>query len=156
MILSVVKEGFPITQKFGARPEFYKKYGMIGHDGIDYWTPTGTSVYAPFDWVVQVKDQWERGYWLYIVITESEDLSERRQVYLAHLSKTLIKDWVAVKAWEEIARTGNSGNSSGSHLHQSIRRISSDWRVLNIENGMKWREDIYEKNWILAYTPSAY
>ena len=156
MILSPLREGFPITQGFWERPEFYKRFWMIWHDGQDLWCPTWTPLYSPIDWTVTVKDQGKKGYGLYIKVVEPDTLPERRQVLLAHLSKVIVKDWQKVKVWQHIWHTWNTWNSSWAHLHWSLRRLDSKGNVLNRENWYNGREDIFEKNWILAYTPSKY
>ncbi|NBD35825.1 MAG: peptidoglycan DD-metalloendopeptidase family protein, partial [Chloroflexi bacterium] len=38
-----------ITQEFGARPEFYQKFGLPGHEGVDFMAPEGSELYAVAD-----------------------------------------------------------------------------------------------------------
>ena len=41
-----VEEKYRISQAFGLNPQIYKRFGMKGHNGIDYACPQGTPVYA--------------------------------------------------------------------------------------------------------------
>ena len=45
------------TQKFGQRPEFYGKFGLPGHEGVDIRAPNGANVYACAEGVVTLVTQ---------------------------------------------------------------------------------------------------
>lgn len=82
------------------------------HKGQDWAVPTGTSVYASCGGTV-VKAGWGSGYG-YVVYIDHED---GRQTRYAHLSKVLVKVGQKVKQGEKIALSGNTGITSGPHLH---------------------------------------
>lgn len=157
MIISPVKEWFRISQSFWWNKKAYEKFWMIWHNGQDIATPVWVKVTAPFDWIIELRDSWDKWYWKHIRLTE-EYWTERRQVVLAHLLS--YKDWIKhrqeVRAWEHIWFTWDSWNSTWPHLHFWLRRILKNWRVKNYDNGYLWYEDIHEKWWILQYLKSKY
>lgn len=97
----------------------YKKLGRRWskgyHTGIDYAVPVGTDVHAVADGVI-VGDTWGRSYGVQLV----QKLNGGWFIY-AHLSRTLVKPGDKVKAGQVIAKSGNSGNSTGAHLHVELR-----------------------------------
>lgn len=85
------------------------------HKGIDWATPTGTPVYASCGGTVS-RAGWGSGYG-YVVYIDHED---GRQTRYGHLSKVLVKVGQTVKQGERIALSGNTGITSGPHLHFEI------------------------------------
>ena len=82
------------------------------HNGSDFATPIGTKVVAPGDGVVVlVTDHQFAG--KYIVIEHSDKYRTR---YL-HLSKSLVRKGQRVTRGQVIALSGNTGRSTGPHLH---------------------------------------
>ncbi len=104
-----------LSSRFG-----YRRYPFTGevslHGGIDIAASPGTPVYAPSDGVV-VFANYKRGYGKMIVIDHGYDLST---VY-AHLSDIVTSKWQKVKRGQVIGEVGNTGYSSGPHLHYEIR-----------------------------------
>nr|WP_296440174.1 M23 family metallopeptidase [uncultured Acetatifactor sp.] len=82
------------------------------HKGVDWATPTGTPVYASCGGTV-AKAGWGSGYG-YVVYINHED---GRQTRYAHLSKVLVSAGQTVKQGDRIALSGNTGVSTGPHLH---------------------------------------
>lgn len=101
-----------ITSKFGPRR------GRM-HNGIDVKVLVGDTIVAAFDGKVRmVKNQGRRtGYGLYVVIRHDNGL----ETVYGHLSKQLVKENQLVKAGEPIGLGGNTGRSTGSHLHFETR-----------------------------------
>ncbi len=85
------------------------------HKGIDWATPTGTPVYASCGGTV-AKAGWGSGYG-YVVYINHED---GRQTRYGHLSKVLVSAGQTVKQGDRIALSGNTGISTGPHLHFEI------------------------------------
>ena len=82
------------------------------HNGTDFSTPIGTQVIAPGDGVVTlVTDHRYAG--KYIVIDHGNQYVTR---YL-HLSKTMVRKGQRVTRGQPIALTGNTGRTTGPHLH---------------------------------------
>ncbi len=82
------------------------------HKGHDWSTPVGTPIVASCGGTV-VKAGWGSGYGYVVYI----DHPDGRQTRYAHLSKVLVKAGQTVKQGERIALSGNTGITSGPHLH---------------------------------------
>jgi len=78
-----------ITQDFGERPWFYKKYGHNGHNGEDYRAPSGTRLFAPHDGYIKTGDQGDIGYGVYVKIRDPQGL---RESTVAHMESTAVMD----------------------------------------------------------------
>ena len=99
------------TSGFGPRKAPTKGASSY-HKGVDWAVATGTSVYASCGGTV-AKAGWGSGYG-YVVYINHED---GRQTRYGHLSKVLVKAGQKVKQGERIALSGNTGVSTGPHLH---------------------------------------
>lgn len=89
------------------------------HAGIDVKVYIGDTIYAAFDGKVRVvKNEGDRrGYGKYIVIRHPNGL----ETLYGHLSKQIVSEDQIVKAGEPIGLGGNTGRSTGSHLHFETR-----------------------------------
>lgn len=85
------------------------------HKGVDWATPTGTAVYASCGGTV-TKAGWGSGYGYVIYIQHPDG----RQTRYGHLSKVLVSVGQTVSQGEKIALSGNTGVSTGPHLHFEI------------------------------------
>ena len=102
-----------ITDVFGYRPRRRRR-----HEGLDIKVYVGDTIRAAFDGKVRVvKNQGRRGYGKYVVIRHDNGL----ETLYGHLSKQLVEVDQLVKAGEPIALGGNTGRSTGSHLHFETR-----------------------------------
>lgn len=86
------------------------------HDGMDFAAPAGTSVYATGDGTVTLA-QWNNAYGNCIDINHGYGYTTR----FAHLSEFLVKPGQKVKRGDLIGKVGNTGKSTGSHLHYEVR-----------------------------------
>lgn len=86
------------------------------HLGIDVAAPTGTPVYATADGVV-LKAGDENGWGGLIVIEHENGYSS----FCAHLNEIEIEGGAKVQKGEVIGRAGNTGQSTGPHLHYEVR-----------------------------------
>jgi hypothetical protein len=116
------------TQKFGQRPEVYSKFGLPGHEGVDIRAPNGSNVYACADGIVTLVG-WRKAnhpYGYSIRIRHKRVDGEYETIY-AHLvegsGKVNVGD--GVKAGQLIGLGDNTGNSSGAHLHLSLKKIGA-------------------------------
>lgn len=103
-----------VTSPYGYRRRFRRM-----HRGVDVKVQIGDTIYATFDGRVRiVKNQGRRkGYGLYVVIRHSNNL----ETVYGHLSKFLVEPDQDVKAGQPIALGGNTGRSTGPHLHFETR-----------------------------------
>ena len=97
-----------ITDVYGYRPRRRRV-----HHGLDIDVERGDTIYAAFDGKVRIASYQRRGYGHYIVVRHDNGI----ETLYAHLSKKLVDENQNVKAGEPIGLGGNSGRSSGSHLH---------------------------------------
>ncbi|WP_341212243.1 M23 family metallopeptidase [uncultured Limimaricola sp.] len=104
-----VKSSFRFTSGFGQR------WGRL-HAGTDFAAPIGTPIYSTADGVV-VSAGWASGYGRLIKIQHEFGIETR----YAHLNKISVKVGQRVSRGERIGDMGNSGRSTGPHLHYEVR-----------------------------------
>ena len=104
-----------ISSRFGVRrhPIFG---GLRPHEGIDIYASKGTPIVATADGKV-VRAGWKPGYGLTLLI----DHESGYQTFYAHCSKLKKKKGDVVKRGDVIALVGNTGITTGSHLHYEVR-----------------------------------
>lgn len=110
----------PISQRFGANPEFYAPYGLDGHEGIDVALPVGTPLVAPHDGVAT--PAYSASYGLYVIIRWL-----RWELWVGHMSQIDIETDTYVEAGQRIGLSGNTGRSTGPHYHLSLRPRPPNW-----------------------------
>lgn len=101
-----------ITSRFGYRPSFGRM-----HKGIDIGLQIGDTVVAAIDGTVERISFDPRGYGLFICLRHPNGMETR----YAHLSCSLVTTGMNVNAGDPIALGGNTGNSTGPHLHFETR-----------------------------------
>ena len=99
-----------ITSPFGPR---WRRM----HNGLDLKVNIGDTIVAAFDGKVRIVKYERRGYGKYVVIRHDNGL----ETVYGHLSKQLVEENQLVKAGEVIGLDGNTGRSTGSHLHFETR-----------------------------------
>ncbi len=125
---SIIPNTYDIDLKDFVSPiKFYKVNDPYGwrrrrrrmHHGIDLKLYTGEPVRAAFDGKVRVRRNQgrRRGYGKYYVIRHTNGL----ETVYGHLSKHIAKAGQIVKAGDVIGLGGNTGRSSGPHLHFEVR-----------------------------------
>lgn len=101
-----------ITSNYGYRPSFGRM-----HKGLDIKVYTGDTIVSAFDGKVRVVSYEAKGYGNYVVIRHNNGL----ETIYGHLSKHCCKVGDVVKAGQCIGLGGNTGLSTGSHLHFETR-----------------------------------
>ncbi len=99
-----------ITSPFGPR---WRRM----HNGLDVKVNIGDTIVAAFDGRVRIVKFERKGYGQYVVIRHDNGL----ETVYGHLSKQLVVENQLVKAGEPIGLGGNTGRSTGSHLHFETR-----------------------------------
>jgi len=107
---------FPISQYFGENPQSYAQFNMKGHNGVDYALISGTELYSCIHGQVTEVAYDKNGYGKYIKIE-----NEYCGVLYAHM-KTLsgLAIGTEVTPGQMLGVSGNTGNSTGPHLHFGV------------------------------------
>jgi len=142
-LLELIPNGSPveyhgITSKFGYRihPTLHKREF---HKGSDMKAKLNTPVYATADGVVEWAAYHKRsGYGKLVILVHSYGF----KTSFGHLNKIVVKSGEFVKKGTLIAYTGNTGMSSGPHLHYEIRFLQ---RPLNPFWFIKWTQNNYNQ-----------
>jgi hypothetical protein len=117
----------PITQPFWKEGRLWS---LGHHTGVDYRCPVGTNVIAPASgYVARVARDGSFGLYVMLRVTIS---GVPFNVYLCHLSKALVTVGQRVKIGQHIAESGNTGNSTGPHLHLEVRRAPYGFNTRDI------------------------
>lgn len=110
----------PITQLFGENPQFYKRWGYAGHNGIDWGIPVGTPIKAAADGTVDKVDFENGGYGNFVRMSHM-DGNTKYNTYYAHLHSTAVKAGQKISAGTVVGFSGNTGASTGPHLHFGVK-----------------------------------
>ena len=106
--------------------------GVGSHLGVDIRLPVGTPVHAVANGVVTRVAYTSSGYGRYVVVRHAGvPLPEggRGMLYsaYAHLSESQVREGQIVAKGQQIAKSGNTGTSTGAHLHFQIDRDSAEY-----------------------------
>jgi murein DD-endopeptidase MepM/ murein hydrolase activator NlpD len=115
-----------ITQRFGANPQIYSRFGVPAHEGIDFRALTNTNVYCCFDGVVYEVhlNPNDHPYGIHVRIRHRDGY---KTVY-AHLERPLVRLDDTVKGGQVIGKADSTGASSGAHLHVTLKRDGATGR----------------------------
>lgn len=103
-----------ITSRFGYRTDPFTG-GVKFHYGLDILAPIGTPIYAPAKGkIVSIRRRY--GYGLTLKIDHGNGII----TFYAHLHKTHVRVGDLVERGDLIAEVGNTGNSTGPHLHYEV------------------------------------
>ena len=139
-----VDENATISQYFGITPwaSTYKQFGLIGHNGIDWAVATGSPIYACMDGIVSEVKKESTGYGTHLKIRHEKDGQYFLGIY-GHLKEALVSTGESVKAGQVIARSDNTGFSTGPHLHFELRPLDAAGNKLYPGNGYDGAVDPY-------------
>jgi murein DD-endopeptidase MepM/ murein hydrolase activator NlpD len=115
-----------ITSKFGYRPHPFL-VGTLFHEGIDIAAPTWTPVKSPADGICTFSGV-RGGYGITV------ELTHKRTGYVtryAHLADAKVKLGQQITRGEIIAFVGNSGRSTGPHLHYEVKKDNKPINPMN-------------------------
>lgn len=100
-------------------PGARRTQGLHGHNGVDLGGLVGTPIYAAAGGVVVISRDsgWNGGYGSYVVIKHNNGT----QTLYAHMSRVDVRAGQAVGQGDRIGSMGNTGKSTGSHLHFEVR-----------------------------------
>ena len=137
-----------LTSNFGAR------WGRQ-HKGLDIKVYTGDTIRAAFSGKVRIVRYERRGYGKYVVIRHYNGL----ETIYGHLSEQLVEEDQEVRAGDVIGLGGNTGRSTGSHLHFETRlcgvalnpAIMFDFRNQDVvDDYYMFHKDTYQRESVVA------
>jgi murein DD-endopeptidase MepM/ murein hydrolase activator NlpD len=135
-------KGNKINSEFGWRRWKY-------HYGIDLGVNVGDSVFSCFDGMVRIA-QLSKSYGYTVVVRHYNGL----ETLYAHLSKLLVHPNQEIKAGELIALSGNTGHSTGPHLHLETRYIGgpiNPRQIINFETQTLNSDTLIVNNNLFSY-----
>jgi murein DD-endopeptidase MepM/ murein hydrolase activator NlpD len=133
-ILPVVDNDLRVTSRYGPRRRRM-------HRGIDLKIQVGDTIRAAFSGKVRIRNFERRGYGNYLVVRHPNGL----ETVYGHLSGFFVDVNDIVHAGDPIALGGNTGRSTGSHLHFEIRFLGqaiNPAEIIDFENGAPYK-DVY-------------
>ena len=111
-----LKEAHQVSSSYGYRMHpIYKT--MKFHAGMDFTGAIGTPIYATGNGLV-VESQFDKGYGRHVII----DHGFSYKTMYAHMEKIVVKKGQTVKRGDVIGYLGNTGLSTGPHLHYEVRK----------------------------------
>ena len=130
--------GSRLTQAFGANPQNYAQFGLAGHEGLDL-APQGADkkVYAVESGFVREDDDdpvQGKAYGINVVIYAP---TNRRLWTYAHLAENYVKKGDKILRGQALGLMGDTGNTTGPHLHLGLQSTDANGNPINTGNGFK-------------------
>ncbi len=113
---SIVPVSASITAGFGYRKNPFTSRGSEFHKGVDFAASYGQTISATGDGVV-IFSGWNAGYGRMVIISHGYGIT----TLYAHNSKLLVKEGDKVKKGQAVSKAGNTGRSTGTHLHYEVK-----------------------------------
>ena len=117
---------YPLDRLHISSPYGMRRHPLTGrramHWGVDYRAPTGTPIHAVADGVV-VQSSFDNTNGHYVVLRHRDNY----QTYYLHLHQRLVRPGQHVRTRQTIGRVGNTGISTGPHLHFGVKRPGGSW-----------------------------
>lgn len=135
------------SQYFGENPDWYAPFGMKGHNGIDIPTTVGTRLYSTINGTVTETANDVKGYGIYVKIE-----NDTCGVLYGHLREFSLRVGDKVKGGDFVGFSGNTGNSTGPHLHFGVFPIPRDRNngytgyIDPLGNQIEWVDELENPN----------
>ena len=142
--LSSIPSAVPITlvdslrsYRYPIKGRITSRYGLrrkVNHNGIDIALKVGDTICSTFNGVVRFSKATETGYGTLVIVRHDNGI----ETYHGHLSKRLVEAGDRVVAGQPIALGGNSGRSTGPHLHFECRYMGQSFdpeRLIDFRTG---------------------
>lgn len=148
-----------ITQLYARNPQWYNPLGLKGHEGLDLRAANSSTIRAgAAGEVIRAETNANSGaYGIHVRIKSVHPEGTFKHIY-AHFKQALVQEGDVVVAGQEIGLADNTGNSSGSHLHLTLKREGTDaaglsWMgksdiidptpyMVDIFPGVQWNVDV--------------
>ena len=121
-----VKGGYNLSSGYGLRIDPFTQ-AMAKHEGLDFAAPVGTPIIASANGVIS-RAGWDSQYGNVVEVNHAEGFKTR----YAHASQLLVRTGQTVKKGDVIAKVGNTGRSSGPHLHYEVIRAGAHINPANM------------------------
>ena len=121
-----IKGNYNLSSGYGLRIDPFTQ-AMARHEGTDFAAPVGTPIVASAGGVVS-RAGWDSQYGNVVEINHAEGFKTR----YAHASQILVRTGQTVKRGDVIAKVGNTGRSSGPHLHYEIIKAGAHLNPANM------------------------
>ncbi len=133
--MSPFNSKFKVTQPFGVNQEYYKEFGLTAHEGIDL-VPTGTTwdILCLEDGIV-ITDQDNPLSGVYGIFLTVWHPSIGKATQYCHLKENYVTNGDHVSKGQKLGFMGNTGNTSGAHLHLNLFETDPNGFRLNRDNG---------------------
>lgn len=152
--LSSIPSAVPITlvdslraYRYPIKGRITSRYGVrrrVNHNGIDIAVKVGDTICSAFDGKVRFSKATETGYGTLVIVRHDNGI----ETYHGHLSKRLVEAGDRVVAGQPIALGGNSGRSTGPHLHFECRYMGQSFdpeRLIDFRTGDLRRDHLLLK-----------
>ena len=140
---------YHVSQYFGSNPSMYKKFGWKGHNGIDFACPSGTNLISCCNGKVIQAYNDAKGWGNHIYIYDESQMV----IFLyAHLKEIKVKVGQRISVGKLIGLSGNTGNSTGAHLHLGIYKTNTHGYKIDLGNGYGGAINPFDKKqvtWII-------
>ena len=146
----IFEGNYRVSQKYGDRRWYYIKFGLAGHEGVDWATPVGVKTLNPFQKARVLRAGFDSKYGWHVVLWDMKQLCA---VWYCHLSKILVRVGEDISLGKAVALTGNTGNTTGAHIHVNFVETTSTGGRKNIFNGYKGFLNILDPKlvkWVLT------
>ncbi len=121
-----IKGNYSLSSGYGLRIDPFTQ-AMARHEGTDFAAPVGTPIVASAGGVVS-RAGWESQYGNVVEINHAEGFKTR----YAHASQIVVRTGQTVKRGDVIAKVGNTGRSSGPHLHYEVIKAGAHLNPANM------------------------
>lgn len=109
---------YRLSQGFGANPDSYARFGLKGHNGLDYALPHGTPLVSPIEGKITEIGNDTTGYGAYVKVE-----NDAEGHLLGHMSRIDVQVGQEVYEGQQLGLSGGTkgswgaGNTTGAHLH---------------------------------------
>jgi Peptidase family M23 len=114
-----------INQYFGVNPENYAQFGLPGHEGLDFMAPDGSKVFcvAPGTVFAIHPEPTGHNYGTHVRVNHIDSY----QTTYGHMRQLFVQVGQVVKTGDVLGLADNTGNSFGSHLHLTLKKLDANY-----------------------------
>jgi murein DD-endopeptidase MepM/ murein hydrolase activator NlpD len=138
-----------VTSRFGPRRMFNSSF----HYGVDLRLRVGDTIRAAKDGIVRIARNDKKGYGNFVVLTHKGGLES----LYGHLNKQLVAEGQLVKAGQPIGLGGNTGRSTGPHLHLEFRILGDAFdpmKLFSFPDGRVLSNEVFiDRTWFAYQNP---